>query len=149
MVIQCHVVPKLQSITPPRCPDELFKLPCIADKAPLADPYLGGSIDLLLGIADVGRCTNGATSSSQDRATIATPTIFGWTLGGAIPKENLPSTILKLQVQDDILNRSLQMLWEMDKVPETATSLKDEESTAVDHFQNTVCILPDGRYQVE
>ena len=103
VVIQCHVVPKFQSITPPQCPDELFKLPCIADKAPLADPYLGGSIDLLLGIADVGRCTNCATSSSQDGATIATPTIFGWTLGGAIPNENLPSAMLKLQVQDDIL----------------------------------------------
>ena len=37
----------------------------------------------------------------------------------------------------------------MDKVPETATSFKDKELTAVDRFQNTVCILPDGRYQVE
>ena len=82
--MKCHVIPKLQAIIPPKRPEDLFKLTCIKGKTPLADPALGGSIDILLGIADASRCTRGSASLSEDRATVATLTIFGWTLGGAI-----------------------------------------------------------------
>ena len=81
ITVKCHVIPKLQVIIPPKRPEDLFKLACIKGKSPLTDPALGGSIDILLGIADVSRCTQGSTSLSEDRATVATLTIFGWTLG--------------------------------------------------------------------
>ncbi len=110
ITVKCHVVSKLQAITPPKRPEDLFQLPCIKGKSPLADSMLGGSIDILLGIADVCRCTKGSNSLSEDKATVATPTIFGWTLGGAIPQNSLPPSILKLQVNEDSLHSALQQL---------------------------------------
>ncbi len=52
--VKAHIVPALQSIRPPKNPRKLLDLPCIRGKKPIADPNLGGEIDLLLGIADVG-----------------------------------------------------------------------------------------------
>ncbi len=109
---------------------------------------LGGSIDILLGIADVSRCcTKGSNSLSEDKATVATPTIFDWTLGGAIPQNSLPPSILKLQVNEDSLHSALQQLWELEQVPESDTFSAADHS-ALQHFDDHYQILPEGRYSV-
>ena len=116
---------------------------CIKGKTPLADPALGGSIDILLGIADVSRCTRGSTSLSEDRATVTTLTIFGWTLGEAIPQDALPHSILRLQVNEDTLHSALQQLWELEQVPQS-----NAFSAAITLPSNILMTLPDGRYSV-
>ncbi len=119
--VKCHVVPLLQSIRPPRNPPELLNLPCINGKQPIADPALGGEIELLLGIADCGRCARGHPLLSDDRATMANPTLFGRTLGGAIPDSSLPTSILRAQSKEGSLDSLLQHLWSMDQTPDTRT----------------------------
>ena len=147
ITVKCHVIPKLQAIIPPKRPEDLFKLTCIKGKTPLADPALGGSIDILLSIADVSRCTRGSTSLSKDRATVATLTIFGWTLGGAIPQDALPPSILRLQVNEDTLHSALQQLWELEQVPQSDVFSAADHS-ALQHFDDHYEVLPDGRYSV-
>ena len=112
-----------------------------------ADPPLGGSIDILLGIADVSRCTRGSTSLSENRATVATLTIFGWTLGGAIPQDALPPSILRLQVNEDTLHSALQQLWELEQVPQS-DAFSAADHSALQHFDDHYEVLPDGRYSV-
>ncbi len=51
--VVCHVLPCLSSADPPSNVKTLLNLPCIQDKAPLADPYLGGSLDIFVGARDV------------------------------------------------------------------------------------------------
>ncbi len=118
--VKAHIVPALQSIRPPKNPRKLLDLPCIRGKKPIAGPNLGGEIDLL-GIADVGRCTCGNPSLSYDRATIATHTIFGWALKGAIPDELLSLSSLHAQEREDPLDAALQHLWTLDQTPDVHT----------------------------
>ncbi len=148
--VKCHVVPLLQSIRPPRNPPELLNLPCINGKQPVADPALGGEIDLLLGIADCGRCARGHPSLSDDQATMANPTLFGWTLGGAIPDSSLTTSILRAQSKEDSLDSLLQRLWFMDQTSDTQTHhLSTDEQDAVSQFKDTYRILSDGRFSVK
>ncbi len=147
--IKCHVVPKLQSLQPPRNPQCLLKIPCIQNKSPIADPHLGGEIDLLLGIADCGRCSRGPPCHSTDGATIANNTLFGWTLGGAIPDVSLPTSILRVQGKEDPLDSLLQSMWTLDQSPDVSTKhLSQDDAQAVAHFHDTHVISPDGRFAV-
>ncbi len=78
-------------------------------------------MDIFLGIADVSRCTKSSNSLSEDKETVATPTIYGWTLGGVIPQNSLPPSILKLQVNEDSLHFALQQLWELESKSQSQT----------------------------
>ena len=49
---------------------------------PLADPALGGKVDILLGSVHVNLCTLDGRSISKNRTTVTTDTIFGWTITG-------------------------------------------------------------------
>ena len=47
--ITCSLVPKITTSTPPLSPIAILTDPLLQDKAPVADPSLGGKVDILLG----------------------------------------------------------------------------------------------------
>ena len=150
VIVKCHVVSDLLSLKQPRDTPSLFRLPCIRDKQPIADPELGGPLDLLLGIADCVRCSCGPPDVDIEEATVATPTIFGWTLGGAIPEKVVRTFICHARAVEDQLEQSLQQIWAQDKTPDDSSShLSAAEKSAIDCFRETCQVLPDERYQVQ
>ena len=79
---------------------------------------------------------------------MATLTIFGWTLGGAIiPQDALPPSILRLKVNEDTLHSALLQLWELEQVPQSDVFSAADHS-ALQHFDDHYEVLPDGRYSV-
>ena len=78
----------------------------------------------------------------------ATKTIFGWTITGPLESKSSSPPVLQMQSKEDPLQKSLERLWEFDKVPDT-TSLSPNDQAVVQHFHDTHRIEPDGRYVVE
>lgn len=149
ITVKCHVVSELTFLHPPENPAELLELPCIRDQKPIADPALGGAIDLLLGVADCVRCSRGHPIVYDGEATVAAPTIFGWTLAGSIQEDLVKASILYAQGSEDSLNNTLQQLWSMEQIQEPDSPHRTAaEEAAMSHFIDTHQILPDGRYSV-
>ena len=150
MSVSCHVVRAIPTAEAPLPPSQLRSYPCIKGKTPLADPSFGGKVDVLLGMSDWLRCQTGARIDSPDRATAAWPTIFGWTLGGGLPAEPKPGSVMFTPKSDDHLDLSLQRLFSLDQTPDIQPpQLSPDEEKAVTHFKETHHILPDGRFCVQ
>ncbi len=48
--------------------------------APIADPELGGRVDILIGAADMIACSTGSSHIDPENLIEARPTIFGWVI---------------------------------------------------------------------
>ncbi len=120
---------------------------CVKDKVPLADKALGGHLDVLIGALDVIQCIKGPTVYSKESAISATPTVYGWTIVAPLDRDQ-SKPVLKVQVKEDPLNQSLQQLWELDRLTEDPV-MTDEDTRAMEHFNDTYTIREDDRYVVK
>ncbi len=86
--VKAHVVPNLRSVRPPGDIQRVLHLPYIKGKQPLADPELGGEVDILLGMLNVIKCLRGPIEILQIRKLLPYPLylVGHW----EVPNLNLP-----------------------------------------------------------
>ena len=128
------MVPKIPATHPPCSPEAILHDPGVKALRQYADPKLGGSLDALIGSLDIHKCTIGNPVKSANRI-VATPTLFGWTIIGPAD-HGKPQPVFNFPSKEDSLHQSLEWLWKMDQIPETA-QLKDEDQLAMEHFADT------------
>ncbi len=143
------IMPKPLSSTPPADQEDLANHPKFRE-LPLADREMGGTIDLIIGArAHPKVILEKPIKTCEEFSTIAMPTIFGYTLGGASTPDN-SSALTTLQVElkeDHTLDHLLTHMWQLETVP-TAPTHSPEEEVALLHFDETVKVEEDGRYTV-
>ncbi len=150
ITVSCHVVPKLGTQHPPPNADQLLQLPCIRGKKPLADPELGGPVDIFLGVGAYFRCLKGPCSTHPDYEGGAVPTTFGWALLGAVPETITTKSVLKVQKSDDQLDKCLEHIYDLDQVMDSSNAnLTAAEQSALDQFNDTYEVLSSGRFMVK
>ena len=145
--ITCSLVPKITTSTPPLSPIAILTDPLLQDKAPVADPSLGGKVDILLGAHHTDLCITGPTVMSESTLVHATPTIFGRTIVAPLDSVK-PQPVLKIEIKEDTLQQSIQKLLELEQIPATST-LSSDDQRAVEQFQDTYRVQSDGRYVVK
>ncbi len=101
------VVSRIPHATVPKSAEQILSAPILQDKKPLADPALGGSLDLLIGSCDIIKCVTGAAVYSKMAEISATPTLFGWSIVAPINSDQT-QTVLKVRVSEDPLHEALQ-----------------------------------------
>jgi len=149
VAVICHVVKKLPTTIPPETAATLLEPQQQQGRTPVADPTLGGDIDVLLGVSDSSHCHRIPRHYTEDMAGYAAPTIFGWVLGGRLPGAPTNQTVLFVQPVRKTSDDSLQLLWEMDQVPNDNQTFTKAETRAVEHYKNTHQSLPDGHFMVK
>ncbi len=145
--IRFYTVPKIPPVTVPKDPNAIFRNPFVQDKTPIADSQLGGRLDILLGSLDIIRCSKGDPKLSKESCIAACPTIFGWTFTAPMDSQQ-SQPILKVQTKEDNLHGSLQILWELEKMPDEIHLSSDDE-LALSHFDDTHTRREEGRYAVK
>ena len=111
------VVPDLITTTIPPNRDDIVNSPCLKD-AQLADPDLGGAIDIFIGVSDIDDCVTGGPRKVDGLRLFQTP--FGLSVSGPC---STPSAVgvnaasVQSALPDD-LNSNLAKLWELDQVPD-------------------------------
>ncbi len=103
-------------------------------------------MDIVLSLVDVNLCTLDGRSISEDRTTVTTDTIFGWTITGQAETSS-NEVVLKVQTKEALLQSSLKQLWEIERVSETS-KYSSEDELALQHFEDTYIIQPDRDYSV-
>ncbi len=136
------VHPKLPHLDSPADKDKITSLPSLSSYK-LADPDLGGRVDILL---------NGMDASFVKTAPefrldgfLAQPTRFGLCLSGPMVRAS-STPVLTLAVTPTDLSMDLDRLWELDQVPEAPTHSPEDEQT-ITNFNNTYQRI-DGRFSV-
>ncbi len=114
---------------------------------PLADPDLGGPIDIILGNKSRRQCVTSQTIDHKELELGLTKTIFGWTVSGPLKTTEKPPAFL-VQTRDEELDNAIQALWNADKVPEAPT-MSPEDDQAVQHFRTTHQTAIDGKFIVK
>ncbi len=149
VTMKFSIIPKLKSSQPPHCKDAILEEPSIKDLK-LADPELGGPLDIIICSVDRCKCLTKDFHFIPEAKLAITKTIFGWTITGPLKNDSSTSTtpLLIAQPKEDPLQKSLERLWELDQVPE-ASSFTQEETTFMQHFQDTHRREPNGRYVVK
>ncbi len=136
------VLPKLPSLQIPSNRQEILSNPALCSYH-LADPDLGGRVDLLLNIDD----THSIITSKSFRidGLLALPTRLGLCLSGPLlhaePPPALMASVPPTDLQDD-----LGHLWELDQVPE-APSWSPDDVRVLQEFDCTYRRV-DGRFSV-
>ena len=133
---RCHIVDNIMSDGYLQKDINLKEPSFIKTKSPLADPHLGklGMIDLLLGVTDVAQAFRGEVVTTGDHKTLATKTLFGWSIEGAIPNNDVQTPVLKVPVSDERADDIPQRVWEMEDVPGDHSSMSVEELSAIANF---------------
>jgi hypothetical protein len=110
-------------------------------------------IQILIGSDYYGSCLTGNIRQLNCGLT-AIETVFGWTLGGKLPRvsttyNNLAITSIALHTSEE---NSLQDLWSLESIgitdPVEHKSKQDKEIAAKEHFLKTVSRTTEGRYSV-
>ncbi len=70
-------------------------------------------------------------------------------LGGRMPGAPTNQTVLLVQPAKKTTDEALQLLWEMDQVPNNSPNMTSEETRAVEHFHDTHQRTADGRFIVK
>ncbi len=135
------VVPHLVCTTVPEDKDEILASATLQN-ASLADPELGGRVDVFLGNLDLEDIVLSTYKDGKLRI-IATP--FGISVAGPISKGSSSTLAVTSAVPDDLQN-NLSRLWELDRVPEAPTQSPDD-AKVLEHFNNTVRTV-NGRISV-
>ncbi len=144
--IDCFVVSKIPTSAIPGNQQQIANDPIIKD-LPLADPDLGGPIDIILGNKSRRQCVTSQTIDHKELELGLTKTIFGWTVSGPLKTTEKPPAFL-VQTRDEELDNAIQALWNADKVPEAPT-MSPEDDQAVQHFRTTHQTAIDGRFIVK
>ncbi len=141
-LINFIVLPKLPTLQAPSNRKELLDGPTFSSYR-LADPDLGGRVDLLLGVTDSLSLFTGETFKVNGLLVI--PTHLGLCLSGTMlqsyPTPDIMATLPPTDLQDD-----LGRVWELDRVPEAPVWSPEDEAvlTELDQFYK----LLDGRFSV-
>lgn len=142
----CYVVPKLPHMTSPENKTKILE-ELSAQNLCLADPNLGGPVDILLGNRASKSAILSAPKQHLPLQLSLTNTLFGWTVSGPAFVGN-KSPALMVHSKTDELNLAFTSLWELDMVKQDAT-LSPEDQRAVDSFKNSHSIAEDGRFMVK
>lgn len=136
------VFPKLPFLQAPPNRSEILDTPVLRSYH-LADPDLGGDIDLLLNIHDAHSVTTGQSFKIGD--LLALPTQFGLCLSGPLLQSTLPLTLMT-SVHPTDLQDDLSRLWVLDQVPD-APQHSPEDEQAIEDFKNSYRRI-NGRFSV-
>ena len=139
------VVPSLITTVTPTNRDDILKASCLTN-AELADPSLGGPVDIFIGVSDIDDCVTESPKKVDGLRLIKTP--FGLSVSGPCtskPAVGANAAIVETALPDD-LNSNLSRLWELDQVPE-APSCSADDAKAVRHFHDTIKYV-NGRFSV-
>ncbi len=111
----------------------------------MADEKFGGKLDLIIDTSDMPLFwSEGDKKFSLDSRITAVNTVFGWTVSGPAASDS-KATTLTVDVLEDSDSKLLHQMYQLEKVP-TATTLTDEEKSAVTQFEQSVQQTEDGRY---
>ncbi len=124
MKIDCFVVSKIPTSTILGNHGQIVRNDIVKDLK-LADPELGGHIDIILGNKGGRQCVLGQTMDHKDLELGLTKTIFGWTVSGPLKSQDTPPVFL-VQTQNKEFDRALSTLWEMDKIDKSLDVSPDD-----------------------
>ncbi len=149
--LECYVTPKLPLVTPPPDRNRILALPQVQKHQPLADPNLGGSVDILVRYNEFASALKDQIAHSEDGKVLILGSKFGYLIGGSSPGEKPSNLVLPVTLpisSGDRLDELLVRLWEMEKTPSTDFHLSAADQCAVDHFRDTHQVLSNGRFSV-
>ncbi len=135
------VIPSLEPLSKPDDVNQIVNKPELRHYS-LADPELGGKVDMVLGVKQTSALTTGCPF--QVGTLQALPTQLGLCLSG--PLDSAARLSVNTISSSPTLEEDLSRLWELDKVPE-ASAYSEEEKSALEQFE-TSCQRVDGRYAV-
>jgi len=144
LYIEVAISPKLPTATPTDKPEEFAKKQFIQGLE-LADPHLGGKIDIIVGTNHLPlfwREGQPRKFSPEDRIT-AINTIFGWTVSG--PMATKKGVSMKVELVENNDSALFRRLYELKQVPQAST-LTPEEQSATQQFNDTIKQHEDGKY---
>jgi len=136
------VIPRLKKLDCPLNAASVSSDPAFATYH-LADPDLGGDVDIILPLSVTSELTTGSPFSVGD--FIALPTRLGLCLSGPTQEPLSRPPVLSL-VPDNLVD-DLSTLWELDRVP-AAPTLSPEDEKAVDDFHSSF-VRKDNRFHVQ
>ncbi|CAL8117960.1 unnamed protein product [Orchesella dallaii] len=118
----------------------------------LSDVGLDDEIGVLIGADEAGHLLTGKKIELRS-GPVAVETLLGWTLMGRLPKKNenkYDSTLLVTSMH--IRDADLSKLWDLESIgimdPTTTKSREELEEAAMKHFQDTVQMNQEGRYEI-
>ncbi len=140
--IRFAIVPELPKLQVPSNSSEILTIPTFRTYR-LADPKLGGSVDILLGVHDCLQMITGPAFQVQGLSAL--PTQLGLCLSGHLQSSESPlalvATIPPTDLQDD-----LSKLWELDRVPESP-KLSPDDQQVINDFDKSYSLC-NGRFSV-
>lgn len=136
------VVPKLRPAPVPKNRETILKKPFLKDLS-LADPELGGEVDIFIGNMDLDCCVDEGSMKIDGLKVLHTH--FGWSIAGPLHGDTTTSTLLTSAVPGN-LQDNLQRLWELDQVPE-ASPHSAEDHEVLQNFNRTFSRV-EGRFVV-
>ncbi len=144
--IDVAISPTLPSANPPTNPEEIAKKDLVKGLS-LADPYLGGKIDIIIVTVDMPLFLeedNNRRFSAKERLT-AISTIYGWTLSGPSAATGKNGVAMKVELQQNPDTELFQQMYQLEQVPQ-ANTWTPQEQAAVEQFNASVQQHSDGRY---
>ncbi len=141
-VINFTVISKLPHLQTPPNSSEILAHPSLRSYQ-LADPNLGGHVDLILGVTDSLALFTGETFRVQ--GMVAVPTQLGLCLSGPMLTTDPPPALVATVPPTD-LQSDLSKLWELDQVPESPEH-SSEDQRVIEEFNQTYS-FSDGRFSV-
>ncbi len=144
-----HIVKDIPYARPPVNKLRVLDSALIKPLAPIADPELGGRVDILIGAADMIACSTGSSHIDPENLIEARPTIFGWVITTEVePSQKALTRRSTVQQEPEDLEEVLQRLFQIDRISNERT-MTDDDQLAVDHFMETYERHEDGRYKVK
>ncbi len=140
--IRFAVVSELPKLQIPSNSSKILALPAFRTYR-LADPKLGGSVDILLGVHDCLQMFTGPAFQVQGLSAL--PTQLGLCLSGQLQSSESPLALVATIPPTD-LQEDLSKLWELDRVPESP-KMSPEDQRVIDDFHKSYS-LRDGRFSV-
>ena len=86
--------------------------------------------------------------TTGDHKTLATKTLFGWSIEGAIPNNNVQTPVPKVSITDERADDILQRFWDMEDVPGDHSSMTAEELLPMTNFTDNYFRDDSGRSRV-
>ena len=99
-----NVVPKLKPVAKPHDAKKLLLHPSLKD-LPVADPELGGPVDIYIGNAAIDKCLDNGRIVYDNLKAVNT--IFGWSIAGPLTSTSSAAS-LSVQAHPDNLEEELQ-----------------------------------------
>jgi len=137
------VIPRLEPARKPEKALQILNTPELRHYS-LADPDLGGRVDIILGVTETSAITTGTPFKVGD--LLALPTQLGLCLSCPLESYVCPTVNTVITTPTIDTPNDIAKLWELDQVPDTP-SLTNDETSALEQFEAT-CKLGKGRYSV-